>query len=214
MDFVQAFTFPFQDQDWIKKLAITGLISLIPIVGWIAVLGWSLEVTRRVIRSEVPVLPDWSNFGGNFSLGIKGTVISVLLSIPLIVLYLPVGVLPLIFDENEVATVLTIVSICTGCLALLYSLVVMFTLPAAFGQLAATDSLAEAFKVGRLLSLIRAAPAAHLIVILGLLVSGIISPLGGIACGIGVLFTLAYSFAANGHLYGQAHVEAVKAAGA
>jgi hypothetical protein len=123
-------------------------------------------------------------------------------------------VLPLIFDENEVATVLTIVSICTGCLALLYSLVVMFTLPAAFGQLAATDSLAEAFKVGRLLSLIRAAPVAHLIVILGLLVSGIISPLGGIACGVGVLFTLAYSFAANGHLYGQAHVEAAKAAGA
>lgn len=214
MDFVQAFAFPFQDQDWIKKLAITGLISLIPIVGWIAVLGWSLEVARRVIRSEAPVLPDWGNFGGNFSLGIKGTVISVVLSIPLIVLYLPVGVLPLIFDENEVATVLTIVSICTGCLALLYSLVVMFTLPAAFGQLAATDSLAEAFKVGRLLSLIRAAPAAHLIVILGLLVSGIVSGIGVIACVIGVLFTIAYSFAANGHLYGQAHVEAAKAAGA
>lgn len=214
MDFVQAFTFPFQDQDWIKKLAITGLISLIPIVGWIAVLGWSLEVARRVIRSEAPVLPDWSNFGGNFSLGIKGTVISVVLSIPLIVLYLPVGVLPLLFDENEVATVLTIVSICTGCLALLYSLVVMFTLPAAFGQLAATGSLAEAFKVGRLLSLIRSAPAAHLIVILGLLVSGIVSGLGVIACVIGVLFTLAYSFAANGHLYGQAHVAAARAAGA
>lgn len=214
MDFVQAFTFPFQDQDWIKKLVITGLIALIPIIGWIAVLGWSLEVARRVIRAEAPVLPDWSNFGGNFGLGIKGTVISVVLSIPLIVLYLPVGVLPLLFDENEVATVLTIVSICTGCLALLYSLVVMFTLPAAFGQLAATDSLAEAFKVGRLLNLIRAAPAAHLIVILGLLVSGLVWPLGSIACGIGVLFTLAYSLAADGHLYGQAHVQAAKAAGA
>jgi len=212
MDFVQAFTFPFQDQDWIKKLAITGLISLIPIVGWIAVFGWSLEVARRVIRSEAPVLPDWSNFGGNFSLGIKGTIVTLVVSIPLIVLYLPLGALSFFSEEEWWQTASTIVSICTGCLALLYSIVVMFVLPAAFGQLASTDNLAEAFKVGRLVSLIRAAPAAHLIVILGLLVSGIISPLGGIACGIGVLFTLAYSFAANGHLYGQAHVEAAKAA--
>jgi len=214
MDFVQAFTFPFQDQDWIKKLAITGLIALIPIAGWIAVFGWSLEVTRRVIRSEAPVLPDWSNFGGNFSLGIKGTVISLVVSIPLIVLYLPLGALSFFSDQDWWQTASTIVSICTGCLALLYSIVVMFALPAAFGQLAATDSLAEAFKIGRLVSLIRAAPAAHLIVILGLLVSGLVWPLGTIACGIGVLFTLAYSLAADGHLYGQAHVEAAKAAGA
>lgn len=214
MDFVQAFTFPFQDKDWIKKLAITGLISLIPIVGWIAVFGWSLEIARRIIRSEAPILPNWSNFGGNFSLGIKGTIVTLVVSIPLIVLYLPLGALSFFSDQEWWQTASTIVSICTGCLALLYSIVVMFVLPAAFGQLAATDSLGEAFKVGRLLSLIRAAPAAHLIVILGLLVSGIISPLGGIACGIGVLFTLAYSLAADGHLYGQAHVEAAKAAGA
>ena len=214
MDFVKAFTFPFQDQDWIKKLAITGLISLIPIFGWIAVLGWSLEVTRRLIRSEAPVLPDWSNFGGNFSLGIKGTIATFVLLIPLMVIYLPLGAVSLVGDQEQLSTIFTIVSICTGCLALLYSIVIMFALPASYGQLAATDSLGEAFKVGRLLSLIRAAPAAHLIVILGLIVSGIVAPLGSIACGVGVLFTLAYSLAANGHLYGQAHVEAAKAAGA
>ncbi|MGH9650322.1 MAG: DUF4013 domain-containing protein, partial [Terriglobales bacterium] len=178
------------------------------------VLGWSLEVTRRLVRSEAPVLPVWSNFGGNFSLGIKATIVTFVGSIPLLVIYLPLGALSFFGDQQELATAFTIASICTGCLALLYSIVIMFALPASLGQLAATDSLAEAFKVGRLLSLIRAAPAAHLIVILGLLVSGIVAPLGSIACGVGVLFTLAYSFAANGHLYGQAHVEAVRAAGA
>jgi hypothetical protein len=214
MDFVKAFTFPFEDKDWIKKLAITGVISIIPIVGTIAVLGWTLEVARRVIRSEVPVLPDWSNFAGNFTLGLKATVVGIVLAIPLIVVYLPLGVLSFFSDQDWFATASTVVSICTACLALFYALVVMFIGPAAFGQLAATDSLAEAFKVGRLLSLIRAAPAAHLIVILGLLVSGIVAPLGAIACLIGVLFTIAYSGAANGHLYGQAHVEAARAAGA
>ena len=211
MDFAQAFTFPFQDKEWIKKIVITALISFIPILGGIAVLGWSLEVGRRLIRGEAPVLPDWSNFGGLLSLGIKGFVVSLVLSIPLIVLYLPASLLSAFADSEQMATLLSIVSICTSCLGLLYVIAFMFVLPAAYGQLAATDSLGEAFNVGKLWSLIRNAPVAYLIVILGLLVAGIIAPLGVIACFIGVFFTLAYTLAVQGHLYGQAYREGTKA---
>ncbi len=35
MDFGLPFSFAFQDQNWFKKLAIAGLITLIPIMGWI-----------------------------------------------------------------------------------------------------------------------------------------------------------------------------------
>ena len=214
MDFAQAFTFPFQDKEWIKKIVITALISFIPILGGIAVLGWSLEVGRRLIRGEAPVLPDWSNFGGLLSLGIKGFVVSLVLSIPLIVLYLPASLLSAFADSEQMATLLSIVSICTGCLGLLYAIAFMFVLPAAYGQLAATDSLAEAFNVRKLVSLIRNAPAAYLIVVLGLLVAGIIAPLGVILCVIGVFFTFAYTLAVEGHLFGQAYLEGSKAAAA
>ena len=37
MDFGLAFTFPFQDEKWIEKLLIAGVIMIIPFVGWIAV---------------------------------------------------------------------------------------------------------------------------------------------------------------------------------
>lgn len=211
MDFAQAFSFPLQDKEWIKKIAITALISLIPVVGGIAVLGWSLEVGRRVIRGETPALPDWSNFGGLLTLGIKGFVVSLVLSIPFFVLYLPATLLSAFVDSDEMATVLSILSICTGCLGVLYAIAFMFGLPAAYGQLAATDSLGQAFNVGKLWSLIRNAPVAYLIVILGLLVAGIIAPLGVIACVIGVFFTLAYTLAVQGHLYGQAYLEGSKA---
>jgi len=214
MDFAQAFSFPFQDKEWIKKIVVTALISLIPILGGIAVLGWSLEVARRLIRGEAPVLPDWSNFGGLLSLGIKGFVVSLVLSIPLIVLYLPASLLSAFADSEQMATLLSIVSICTGCLGLLYAIAFMFVLPAAYGQLAATDSLAEAFNVRKLVSLIRNAPAAYLIVVLGLLVAGIIAPLGVILCVIGVFFTFAYTLAVEGHLFGQAYLEGSKAAAA
>lgn len=47
MDFSLPFSFPFQDQNWFKKLAIPGLIMLIPIVGWLYVLGgdWKLPAS-------------------------------------------------------------------------------------------------------------------------------------------------------------------------
>lgn len=214
MDFAQAFSFPLQDKEWIKKIAITALISLIPVVGWIAVLGWSLEIARRVIRGESPVLPDWSNFGGLIGLGLKGFVVGLVFSIPSVVLSLPSSLMSAFADSEQLVTALSILSICTGCLSLLYAIAFMFVVPAAAGQLAATDSLAEAFNVRKLVSLIRNAPAAYLIVILGLLVAGIIAPLGVIACVIGVFFTLAYTLAVEGHLYGQAYLEGSKAAAA
>jgi 4-hydroxybenzoate polyprenyltransferase len=40
MDFGLAFSYPFQDQDWFKKIAIAAVIALFPVVGWFAVFGW------------------------------------------------------------------------------------------------------------------------------------------------------------------------------
>ncbi len=50
MDFGKAFTYAFEDQDWLKKLGIGGLLLLIPIFGILAVMGWTVEITRRVIH--------------------------------------------------------------------------------------------------------------------------------------------------------------------
>jgi uncharacterized membrane protein len=64
MDFGLAFSYPFQDQDWLKKLGIAGLLMIIPVFGWLVVAGWAIEITRRVIRHDMPLLlPDWNDFG-------------------------------------------------------------------------------------------------------------------------------------------------------
>ena len=39
MEFSKAFTFVFSDQSWIKKILILGLVSLIPIIGWMGYIG-------------------------------------------------------------------------------------------------------------------------------------------------------------------------------
>jgi hypothetical protein len=65
------------------------------------------------------------------------------------------------------------------------------------------------FRVGEVFGLVRAAPVAYLLVLVGGIIAGIISGLGSIACGIGVLLTAPYGLAINGHFMGQAYKQAM-----
>lgn len=53
--------------------------------------------------------------------------------------------------------------------------------------------------------MVRAAPSAYLIVLLGSIVAGLVGSLGIILCVIGVVFTYAYAMVVNAHLWGQAY---------
>jgi hypothetical protein len=207
MDFGLAFTFPFQDQDWIKKVLIGAALLLVPIFGLIVVLGWSVEVSRRVIRRDTEVLPGWDNFGEKFSLGLKAFVVLFVLSLPLTLFSLPYTFINPAASDT-MSTVFTIFSICFSCFSILYSIVLALGYPAALGILADTDSIGSALNPGKIFSLVRSAPAAYLITLLGIIVAGFVAGLGVIICAIGVLATIAYAMLIEGHLFGQAYLEA------
>jgi hypothetical protein len=210
MDFGKAFTFPFEDTDWLKKIAIIAVILIIPILGGLIAMGWSIDITRRVIRRDTTPLPDL-DFGRHLVDGFKLFVIGLVYSLPILILTLPILIVSFgagEMDENVAATLVSLVSLCCGGLIVIYSLLMMVVLPAAYGRFAATDSLSSAFGFSEILALVRAAPGAYLLVLVGVLLTGIIAQLGTILCIIGVVATLAYSFAVNGHLYGQAYNEA------
>jgi hypothetical protein len=48
MEFGRAFSYAFEDSEWIKKVGIAALVFLIPLLGLIILMGWSLEIIRRV----------------------------------------------------------------------------------------------------------------------------------------------------------------------
>ena len=50
------FSWPFQDPQWASKILVQGLITLIPIVGWIATTGWLVLTidNYRTGRRELP----------------------------------------------------------------------------------------------------------------------------------------------------------------
>lgn len=207
MDFGLAFSYVFEDEEWIKKIVITAIISIIPILGQVALLGWAVEIARRVIRDDPTPLPDWSDFGGLLTLGVKAFVVSFVFALPLMLISIPSAFMDSVSSDGGEA-ILSFFIFCLSCFALLYGLGLAFFLPAAFGELAATDELGASFNVGKIFGLIRAAPSAYLLTFLGIIAAGILASFGIILCFVGVLFTGAYSYAVQGHLFGQAYKEA------
>ncbi len=211
MDFGLAFSYPFQDKDWIQKILLTGVISLIPIVGQIAVLGWLIEITARVIRGESDPMPKWEDFGGLFMSGLKAFALGFIFGLPLMIIAFPAAIIDTLVDSESAAVVFSLLLACLSCLSIIYGLALAFIIPAAYGELAATGSLGSALNIGTLIERIRKAPAAYLLAFLGIFVASFLAGFGVILCFVGVLFTGAYAYAVEAHLFGQAYLQATSA---
>jgi hypothetical protein len=85
MDFAKAFSFVFDDPDWIQKIIIGGIVSLIPVVGWLLVMGYMIAVGRNVIRGNPQPLPDWADFGQFLVDGLYGFVIGLVYALPILI---------------------------------------------------------------------------------------------------------------------------------
>lgn len=206
MDFGKAFSFVFEDEDWIKKIAIGGLLAL-TVIGLIPVLGWGFEITRRVIKKEEEVLPDWSDFGGYLTRGFLVFVIAFVFLLPVTLVNLCTTGVPFLYEnaDDTLAVIATIVTVCFACFSFIYSAAAYLILPAAIGNYAVTDEFGAAFKIGDIFKMVRDNLGTYGMVLLGGIVATMVSGLGVIACGIGVFLTMVYAIAINGHLWGQAY---------
>jgi hypothetical protein len=229
VDYGKAFTFPQEDPEWIKKVAIAGVVALLAVVPLLQIIpilllwGYVLEITRRVIAGETPVLPEWTDFGGLLKKGLFSLVVGLVYALPLILLLACLGLpyLGVAFAggnedmANTLATIASVASLCFGCLAAIYALVMAVVMPAAIGRLAATGEIGPALRFGEVFAIVRAKPGVYIIVALlaGLAIS-VLSSVGSIACGIGAAWGIAYGAIAGGHLYGQAYRVASAGSGA
>lgn len=208
MDVGLAFSFPFQDEEWVTKLILAAVILLIPVLGIIVVLGWTLAITRNVIKGEAQPLSGWSDFAGLLTLGFKAFLISLVYALPIIIVSIPFGLITSMLDSQTAETWIAVVSICFSCFSILYGIALAFIYPAVFGELAANDNLGAALNPSRIFALIRKAPNAYVLTFLATIGVGFLAGLGVVLCFVGVLFTSAYAYAVYGHLYGQAYLEA------
>jgi hypothetical protein len=97
IDLKRAFTFYRQDPDSLRKLALGGVVGLVPILGWAAILGFGVEVYRNVVqRGEERVLPELSEIGSILFRGLSAAAALVCYAVVFGLLYLILS-LPLAF---------------------------------------------------------------------------------------------------------------------
>jgi len=181
------FGWPFRDPSWLSKLAVQGLIWLIPVVGWIAALGWMLEAldSARSGRHELPP----AGFPLRRGIGLFGAVL-----VWYLVLYIPyiaLIALSVVLRDSGVAVVLTILaalaSLLAGLLfAFLYPSLVLHTDRGGFGG---------GLRFGGVLRTATANPSGSLVAGLMVILAGLIGGLGFILCFVGIAFTYVYGLA-------------------
>ncbi len=209
MDLGRAVGFAFEDQDWLKKVLIGGVLMLIPIFGQLLAVGYGLEIARRVVKGHPQPLPEWDEWGTKIIEGFMSGVIGFVWALPIIVVASCFGFLLIPLTESggdEVGILFIVLSLCIGLIVLIYSLALALVMPAAVMNYAVTGELGAAFRFGEIFGMVRGNLGAYLMVlVVTAIVTPLISAVGSIALGCGAFFTSFYAMLVMYHAYGQAY---------
>ena len=195
----EAFVWPVRDPQWAPKLIIIGLISLIPIIGWMNGLGWMLGSLDR-LRSGEERLADgyFAHIGRGARLFVVELIYALVVVVVGLVFYVP-GILIAVIQSHGNANpgligLALLLDLAALGLVSLGSLVYTFLLPAV---VIATDAggITAGLSIGAIVRRSRANPINTLISGLMLIAASFVSSIGVIACGIGVVFTAPYALA-------------------
>jgi len=203
MNYSEALSFTFQDEEWVKKLAIGGLfvfvsfyLGLFFITGFV-VAGYYIGLLRNVLKGEEKPLPQWTKWEKIFVDGILGAIISFIyfLFIGGIAALMIVSVVndPGIQDF-EMGMAIAVISL----LALL-SLSILTNLGLA--RFAATNDFGAAFSFSEIFRLLKNDFGNYLsIVIFSFILNAIL-----FLAGLGILspFTNFWGLVVQAHLFGQ-----------
>lgn len=221
MDVGKAFTFVTEDEEWLTKLGIGGLITLLSIfiLPVFILMGYMIKTARNVMAGQEKPLPVWTNYGEMFMDGLNLFIASLVYSSPIILISCIGTVIAGGFASGAesggsseavfgglAAGTIAIVS----CLTILAGLALFFIAPALSVQYIKYDSLSACFRFGEVIDIARNNIGNILIITMAsfganLLVSVAASLLSITICGPLVLAFFAYPWilALTGHLYGQ-----------
>lgn len=217
MDIGAAFSYMFDDENWVMKLAIGGGIMLVGIplscilIGLpllFLVFGYQLQLLKNVRDGYENPLPEWTDFGDLFVKGAMVFLIGIVYLIPYFILFC--GSMGTQFMAaspdlvgSDVSQMMGLVGACLSCVGFLVQIFCYVLIPSALIHYAQQDSIGAAFNIGRVFGFITSNIGDYLIVLLLGLAAGIVASFGMIACGIGLFFTLFWSYLVMGNLYGQ-----------
>lgn len=203
-EFGRAFTFAFEDPDWIKKIAIGGVFALLSalLIGVFFVVGYMVRTIRNVANGAPRPLPEWDDLGGIFSDGLApiGAYLAYALGVailasPFFCMMAFLG--PMLGGDNGGAAggvVMVIGMFAFYGFVFLMSLGLWVWTPAAMLRVSLSGRFGSAFEFGEILAFIKRHLVNYLLTLAAMLVAGFLAQFGILLCCIGVFAT---SFLSN-----------------
>ena len=205
MDIGKSFTFVFEDQKKIEKILIGGLVMLIPVIGAIILLGYSVRLVRNVRNHHPEPLPEWDDWGGMLSEGLKLFIIYFLWSLPLIILSIFLIIpMALAGDPEDAGVIASLFGLCFSCFAFLYAIILWLAIPAITVKFAENGEISDGFEFGEIMGFAKKHVGEIIIVALVSMAAFTIAGMvGSILCVIGSLFTYFWATMVQYHLIAQ-----------
>lgn len=213
MDFARALTYPFDDRQWVEKLAITAVMAfaaIIPLLGLVALaalLGFMVEIVQNIRAERKNPMPRWDNIGEKIGLGGNILVAGIVYGLPNILVVCCMLAVPLAGDAGRsdffAGTFAVALFCCLIPLLLVYNII---TLPMmALGTIRYSESrqIGVFFQFGDLFSTLSGQIGLVGQWLLFMFLVGLVfSLVNAIPC-IGWVASLALTFPVYGHLLGQ-----------
>jgi hypothetical protein len=207
LDFGRCFTFFFQDPDWLKKLLLGSLFSLLSffIVGGFFVAGYMMRLIRRSSRGEAYPLPDWDDLGGIFMDGVSavGVYLAYIMPPMLVFIVLTVAVSFSAGGGGEDSAVLAVFASLFSVIFALVILAVSLFVPSALVRLALEQRFAAAFDFPGNFDFIRRNAANYLLALLVFILANFISQFGILLFCIGIVPASFWATSVGAYAYGE-----------
>jgi hypothetical protein len=185
MNYTKAFSFMFEDQNWIVKIILGAIFNLLTLVlvGIPFIFGYLLEVAKNSAEGKEIPLPEWDNLGEKFVRGLVYLIILIIYSIP--------------------GMILVFIPCVKFCLGPLYFLALGFILPYITVRYAQTGSFEECFRFNQIIDFTKNNVNNLIMVVLLTIALQIIAAFGTLALVVGVFFTMFWAHLAIFYLYGK-----------
>lgn len=209
MDIGRAFSFVFEDEEWITIILIGGLIMVVPILGQIVLLGFLFETARNVVMGQSRPLPRWNHLGETFTNGLPTFVIQIVYSLPVLLLTCIFSCIMMLGggvaagSEDAAVGIVMMSMFCLMPLMLIIALILQPITLAAMVRHIQTGELSPALRVGDVITMVRSNLGGWIMLWLLQILCGLVASAGSVALGVGALFTSVYAAAVFGHLLGQ-----------
>lgn len=206
----KAISFIFDDPDWWKKLLIGSVIMLIPILGWLVLLGWRLEIIKRVAQEHHEPLPSFDDFGDHLTRGFNSFLVQVVYKSPIILFFIVLFaffLVPFLSNGNvseDTLGFLILFLIGGAIIVIPIELVLALFERSAQMELAVKGNLSSSFAFKEVAALVNSSWVQLVLAMIAIFLAGIvIHSLGSVVLIIGTLLAQVILSAFSGHLYGQ-----------